>query len=129
MTHATTRVHYMGSDDVKLDLSVVHARWDLRQIRRRGFQSVIEDLARPAERGLMARTVELPIGIVRLQLAAEMGAHSRHSRDRAAVVDDHDVQRRCRYLLGVPAWNLVHRRDGLPASTVRQQRRRAARTA
>src|SRR5690348_8224130 len=50
--HASTGVHYMRSDDVELDLSVVHARWDPRQVRRRGLQSVEEDLARPAERGL-----------------------------------------------------------------------------
>src|SRR5690348_11613143 len=97
ITHATTGVHYMRSDDVELDLSVVHTRWDLRQIRGRGLQSVIEDLARPAERGLVAGTVELAVGVVGLKLAAEMRAHSRHSGDGAAVVDDHRVQRRGRH--------------------------------
>src|SRR4029077_20469416 len=70
----------------QLDLAVAHARLDSRQVWRSRLQAIEQDLARKAESRLVAWAAQALVGVVRLELAAQVRAYAGNRADLAAIV-------------------------------------------
>src|SRR5207245_7653854 len=110
-----------AADHEQLYLTLAHPDRNLRKRRRLALELVVEDLAGPGESRQVARTVQLAIGIVGLQLAAEVGADAGDRADVATVVDEHRVDRARGNGHRVPGRQLRHRRDPPPRAVVRHE--------